>query len=212
MSHNDEKIAVKTPVVEDLSLSYNTIPFNGSLLKPNKYRQDAGPKVDEAWNNLGINYRGIVVPEALAVKSGIEEDQVKISEKYGGGYPGNVEGLHHLHCLNLLRQGLWYNYNYYQEKGEGAFKNEVSILKLHVSHCLDILRQQLMCTVDIGIMGQVWVHPDAPDAYVDFNTKHKCRDYEAVRDWAEKRQIPVTVPDDFLQPPKEGDTVYSEYP
>jgi hypothetical protein len=38
-----------------------------------------------------------------------------------------------------------------------------------------------MCTVDIGVMGQVWIHPNAPEAYVDFNTKHQCRDFEVVR-------------------------------
>jgi hypothetical protein len=26
-------------------------------------------------------------------------DQVKINQKYGGGFPANVEGLHQLHCL-----------------------------------------------------------------------------------------------------------------
>jgi hypothetical protein len=39
------------------------------------------------------------VPEAEAAQSGLTPDQVKINPKYGGGYPANVEGLHHLHCL-----------------------------------------------------------------------------------------------------------------
>lgn len=43
--------------------------------------------------------RHIVVPSSLAEKSGLQPSQVQISEKYGGGYPANVEGLHHLHCL-----------------------------------------------------------------------------------------------------------------
>jgi hypothetical protein len=73
------------------------------------------------------------VPESEAEKSGIAKDQVKIREKYGGGYPGNVEGLHHLHCLNLLRQTSFYNYDYYKKLGEGAFKNEEPIVKVHVS-------------------------------------------------------------------------------
>ncbi|KAJ8060844.1 hypothetical protein OCU04_009928 [Sclerotinia nivalis] len=190
--HSAEKICTDyvsqySPVVEDLRLSYTTTAFNGSLLKPNEYRQDAGPEVDAAWDNLGINYRGVVIPAAFAARSGIETDQVKINEKYGGGYPANLEGLKQLRCLNLLRQGLWYNFDYYQKKGEGAFKNDSPKLKLHVSHCLDLLRQQLMCTVDIGVMGQVWVHPETPEAYVDFNTKHRCRDFDAVRDWAKER-------------------------
>jgi len=34
-----------------------------------------------------------------APESGFKPDQVKINPKYGGGFPANVEGLHHLHCL-----------------------------------------------------------------------------------------------------------------
>lgn len=139
-------------------------------------------------------------------------DQAKINAKYGGGYPANVEGLHHLHCLNLLRQSLWYNYDYYHDREEGAFKNDDFIVMLHVSHCLDILRQQLMCTVDVGVMGQVWIYPESPEAYVDFNTKHMCRNFEAVRRWAEERQMPENVPEDWLEPPKEGDRIYEEMP
>jgi hypothetical protein len=87
---------------------------------------------------------------SLAQKSGLAHDQVKINQKYGSGYHANIEGLHHLHCLNLLRQRLWYNYDYYHSLGEGAFKNEDYIVKFHMSHCLDIIRQQLMCTIDVG--------------------------------------------------------------
>ena len=64
-----------------------------------------------------------------------------------------------------------------------------------------------MCTVDIGVLGQIWVHPDSPEAFVDFNTRHMCRDFEAVRSWAEKRQMPDEVPEDWLQPPRWGDVL-----
>jgi hypothetical protein len=80
---------------------------------------------------------------------GLAPDQVRARKQYGGGYPANVEGLHQLHCLvssldqrgkcdidegmqNLLRQSLYYNYEYYLDKGEGAFKNEDYIVKKHV--------------------------------------------------------------------------------
>jgi hypothetical protein len=197
--------------------------------------------------------RAVAVPHDEALKAGILPDQVKIREKYGGGFPANVEGLHHLHCLvtesarfegpnnsrairtflgnqNLLRQSLYYNFEYYHSKGKGAFKNPDHILRFHVcmfsfsslkanvqaemssAHCLDILRQQLMCIVDIGVLGQVWWNKQAPTAYVDFNTKHKCRNFDAVRQWAEEHQMPEGVPLDYLQPPELEDTVYDEIP
>lgn len=185
------------------------------------------------------------MPVEQAKQSGLAPDQVSINEKYGGGYPANVEGLHQLHCLvsgrtksrdpnanaiikNLLRQTLHWNYDYYHGLGQGAFKNDDFIVRRHTSkytppygwyivlsrlaHCLDIIRQQLMCTVDIGVLGQVWLYPQRPEAYVDFNTQHRCRNFEDVRRWAEENQLPENVPDDFLARPKRGDRVYEEIP
>lgn len=74
-----------------------------------------------------------MVPSHLAGKAGLSQSQVQIADKYGSGFPANVEGLHHLHCLNLLRQALYYNFDYYHDKGEGAFKNDDRILMVHVS-------------------------------------------------------------------------------
>lgn len=68
-----------------------------------------------------------------------------------------------------------------------------------------------MCTVDTGVLGQVWWNLDEPEPFVDFNTKHQCRNFEAVRKWAEERQMPEDVPADYLQPPSEGD-VLAEIP
>ncbi|KAI9370174.1 hypothetical protein BJX61DRAFT_544885 [Aspergillus egyptiacus] len=201
-----------SPVLSDVPIKYHRQQFNGSLLKENIFRQDAGPEVDAAWDSLGINYRPIRVPVEEAAKSGIAADQVHINPKYGGGYPANVEGLHHLHCLNLLRQTLYYNYDYYHARGEGAFKNNDFIVRRHVSHCLDILRQQLMCTIDTGVLGQVWLYPDHPKAFVDFNTEHQCRNFDEIRAWAERNQLPGDTPGDFLLPPGDGDRVFEAVP
>lgn len=72
-----------------------------------------------------------------------------------------------------------------------------------------------MCTIDVGVLGQVWFQPDAdelPGAFVDFNTRHTCRNFEAVRQWAEERQMPEDVPDDWLEPPKPGDRIWDTVP
>jgi len=113
---------------------------------------------------------------------------------------------------NLLRQSLSWNYDYYHALGKGAFKNDDHILRVHVTHCLDIIRQQLMCTVDVGVLGQVWLYPNEPRAYVDFNTRHMCRNFEAIRQWAEVNQLPEDTPEDYLQPPRVGDRIYAEIP
>jgi hypothetical protein len=113
-------ITLIAPILKEVDTSIHTVQFNGSLLKENIFRQDAGPEVDAAWASLGvhckpprflrltINYdpktyilldRSLAVPSSEAAKAGLKPDQVQINDKYGGGFPANVEGLHHLHCL-----------------------------------------------------------------------------------------------------------------
>ncbi|KZM23738.1 uncharacterized protein EKO05_0005702 [Ascochyta rabiei] len=207
-------ISEYSPIVKEADMTFGQVRFNGSFLKINAFRQDAGPEVDAAWKSLGADFSAVRIPASEAALSNIRLDQVKIKEKYGGGYPANVEGLHHLHCLNLLRKSLPWNIKYYKAMGMGPFANDDHILKSHVTHCLDIIRQQLMCNVDVGVLGQVWYQPPDSDIepFVDFNTIHTCRNFEAVRDWAEKHQLPNETPEDFLEGPKEGDRVYLEVP
>jgi len=69
-----------------------------------------------------------------------------------------------------------------------------------------------MCTVDMGVLGQVWWDKEQPKAYPDFNTRHKCRDFEAVRQWAEKHQAPTEVPSDYLKAPLSFKSVYASIP
>jgi hypothetical protein len=69
-----------------------------------------------------------------------------------------------------------------------------------------------MCTVDIGVLGQIWWNREEPIAYVDFNTRHKCRNFHAVRQWAFEHQAPEEVPVDYLKPPKSLDDVYETMP
>ncbi|TQS34564.1 hypothetical protein Golomagni_05046 [Golovinomyces magnicellulatus] len=205
-----------SPIEDEVDNSYHSVHFNGSLMKENIFRLPAGPEVDAAWESLGVNSnqkdRALAVPEGQATKAGFRSSQVQINPKYGGGYPANVEGLHHLHCLNLVRQALYYNVNYYRALGTGAFANNDFIVQHHVSHCLDILRQQLMCTPNTSLLGQVWWDRKAPKAFVDFNTEHKCRNFEAIRAWAEERQLSEEVHKDFLQPPKKKEEIYEEIP
>ena len=97
-------------------------------------------------NNIPVG--PIIVSDALAMKSGLGKDHVRIKDKYGGGYPVFVEGLHQLHCLvcnvyptfmrrlmsnqNLLRQSLFYNYDYYHSRAEEAFSDPPDVQRWHI--------------------------------------------------------------------------------
>lgn len=69
-----------------------------------------------------------------------------------------------------------------------------------------------MCTVDTGVLGQVWVNPEKPMPFVDFNTKHTCKNFDAIRQWAEANQLPEATPKDFLERPMDGGRIYAEIP
>jgi hypothetical protein len=43
------------PVLSHVPVKYHRQRFNGSLLKENVFRREAGPEVDAAWEALGLN-------------------------------------------------------------------------------------------------------------------------------------------------------------
>lgn len=95
---------------------------------------------------------------------------------------------HHLHCVNLLRQSLHWNFDYYSARGEGPFSNAPDIVKTHVNHCVDILRQVIMCQPDTGVFGQYWVE-EIEEPFVDFRTNHMCKNVEDMIGWVLENQV-----------------------
>lgn len=52
------------------------------------------------WQRLiQLPDRALRVPVEDREAAGIPPNHVQINPRYGGGFPANVEGLHHLHCL-----------------------------------------------------------------------------------------------------------------
>ncbi|KAG9506674.1 hypothetical protein J7337_000208 [Fusarium musae] len=192
-----------SPVLKDVAIKYHEQPFDGNFMEENDFRKNGSAKVDEAWESLGVDYRPGVISYEDGIASGLTDAHVQVSPEHGGGFIVNVEGMHHLHCLNLVRKSLYFNYDHYKALGGHAFKNDGEVFRLHVTHCLDTIRQVLMCNVDTGVLGQVWYDRKNPSAFPDFNTKHTCKNYEDIKKWSEKLQAPPpgTLPPDFLADP-----------
>lgn len=85
------------------------------------------------------------------------------------------------HSQNFLRQ---YTYKEYYETTVPAFTDGPELLRMHLDHCVDMLRQVVMCSADVTLLTGVWVE-GYPRLSADFNTLHKCRDYEAIMRWNE---------------------------
>ncbi|KAJ8061659.1 hypothetical protein OCU04_009460 [Sclerotinia nivalis] len=203
-----------SPILDNVDIKYETVRFNGSLFTNTIYREDPSPEVDEAWYNLGTKYKAMIIPIEDAPRAGISLDHFRVDEKDGGpGYPATVEALHQLHCLNLLRQGLYYNSEYYHKLGEGPFKNEEYVLKAHINHCLDTIRQRLMCSADTGAHPYLWAKSGKnAHLYPDFNRDFKCKNFDAIRQFAEEHQAPWREDGELDVQPKEGEVILPGIP
>lgn len=57
----------------------------------------------------------------------------------------------------------------------------------HLDHCIDMLRQKIMCDADISVITYNW-YDDSDYPIAKFDTQHKCRDFNALQDWARERR------------------------
>ncbi|KAJ5279202.1 hypothetical protein N7478_004574 [Penicillium angulare] len=104
--------------------------------------------------------------------------QGKTFEKPGGWSIVSIDVFHQLHCLNLLRQGLYPDY-YTKHDPEPEYT-------IHRNHCLDHIRQALMCHVDVTPIPVIWAEKEGRP-YNDFQVEHTCRNFGKVKEWAKAR-------------------------
>ena len=103
-----------------------------------------------------------------------------------------LEVFHQLHCLRLVRQYTYKDYYANLTSPPQAFTDSEAVLRKHVDHCIDMIRQVLMCHSDVTIVTHSWV--DAYETpFPDFNTWHKCRDFQKINDFAAEAAIDVDI-------------------
>ncbi|KIM98388.1 hypothetical protein OIDMADRAFT_167208 [Oidiodendron maius Zn] len=195
-AHCASHTSVWSPVVGDKNLKFETVFFNSTLYGSSNsiYRQKPSREVDEAWNALGLDLPPMLLTSEEAVKSGVSLDRVRVEEKDGGpGYPVIVEGFHNIHCLNLLRQALYFNADKYHDWKEGAWSNDEETLQKHIGHCVDMLRIVLMCTADTGVHPFVWAKNSnngsiPPHVFPDFQRSHKCKNFDTILQQTRKKK------------------------
>jgi hypothetical protein len=151
-----------------------------NITRDNKF-VGAGPEVDKAWREISYDMGDQWVPKAALPKLG-EESSLLVDHPVTGeeGYRVGMEVFHQLHCLNLLRR---VTYKDYYEPLGGEFGKGPEALQRHTDHCLEVLRLNLQCNADIGLFTFYMVEGD-PLAWPQLNSKHVCRNFENVRQWA----------------------------
>ncbi|KAF4609846.1 hypothetical protein G7Y89_g15777 [Cudoniella acicularis] len=186
----DDHMPMYSPALEAVKNTGHYQRFDGSFATPNPFKGTPNPSIDEHWNGITYGDGGVISisAETLHAVNASAEYSVKLSPEIGGGYMASVEALHQLHCLDLLRQASYEDY--YKDKAE-AWNDSPQTLRYHIDHCIDNLRQKMMCDADAGILTYVWVK-DHPAPFPDFSVQHKCRDFNALKDWVTEHQIFTT--------------------
>jgi hypothetical protein len=152
------------------------------------YRGRPSPELDAAWERVSSQAPVPVNREDILAQGKDPDDVAKWPEEFGFGpkaYIGGIDVFHQIHCLNVLRKHLHFNYDYYYA-GKRMNKHH----ELHVGHCVHLLLQNIMCTGNVDIYPHFWA--DAVDnAAPDFDINHKCRDFEAILKWHEDHAVPL---------------------
>jgi hypothetical protein len=163
--------------------------FNGTLDFPSIYRGPPNPELDAAWARIA----GDVLPTRMSLEEILKAGEadtpskVKYPAKLDGDFMVSMEAPHQLHCLNLLRKATWPEY---YRPADISFQDEPWIIRMHLDHCIEMIRQNIMCNADVTMITWDWVEGhDIP--YPNFNTRHQCRNYEKILDWADTHAVHI---------------------
>lgn len=184
------------PILEQLDLNISLKTINGRFRDHDSpWRQPPSLEVDAAWDRIsaeGIELIGISRDEIT--KSGKDPSVcLKIPtpwDQNAGEHPyiAQIDVFHQIHCLDMVRKEVF---------SEHYFKDitRTELRTAHVNHCIHIILQNLMCNADVGMITHNWVrnelYPIEPKTrpFEDFNLVKKCRDFDALLDWAQERGI-----------------------
>ncbi|KAI9881204.1 MAG: hypothetical protein M1830_007182 [Pleopsidium flavum] len=202
-----KKLSSYPPGLDILDDNYQTVQFSGHRTK---YRGPPNEEVDAAWAQL-TKFGVFNLDHETLQKINAPEYAVKLPESSGGGYMAVFEYIHHLHCLNTLRQTIYPEY--YRNRSASFMRTPENAAK-HLGqsthhplqpqlpftppppppyqlltpplsqkdHCIDTLRQKLMCDADINVITYNW-YDDSDYPVANFDIPHKCRDFEKLQDW-----------------------------
>ncbi|KAF9885961.1 hypothetical protein FE257_012136 [Aspergillus nanangensis] len=167
------------------SVEYETITYRGAQDDDNPYKGHPSPELDAAWGQLTEVRHVSISPEIMAAINKSSSNAVQLPD---GNYLGATEVFHQLHCLNLIRQHSYKEYYEVDGRRPPGLTDSQATLRHHLDHCIDILRQNIMCYGDTSVITHNWVQ-GFQFPYPNFNTKHKCRNFDKIVEWEKNHQI-----------------------
>ncbi|KAI1119431.1 hypothetical protein F5Y14DRAFT_395268 [Nemania sp. NC0429] len=181
-----ERLTVWSPAFEAVEVV--DVQFQNSFMEKSIYRGPPTIEREKAWLDLW-DFGPINVPydklDVLNKSSEVEWKRTK--PEAGGGVIGSLEVFHHLHCLDLIRR---YTYrDHWDYSKSPAWDGTPQQILNHVDHCINSLRLLIQCKADIDLY-LVKVDTRTPLGIdPDFNTKHKCVNFEKIHQWAKEHEL-----------------------
>ncbi|KAI1197114.1 hypothetical protein F5X97DRAFT_344061 [Nemania serpens] len=176
-------------------IEYQLLEPNNSFAHESPYRGPPTPELESAWTKLWL-HGSIRFPEDKLhlINRTVDLGNNRTLKSWHdgkGGYHGQLEVHHQLHCLNLIRQYTWRDwYRRHPEivRMSGDMLSSDIESRMHTDHCIEALRLALMChgdtTPSIGILD-----PKAPRGQMaDFSPLLKCRDFDKIQEWSVENQ------------------------
>ncbi|KAK2747201.1 hypothetical protein FQN55_005196 [Onygenales sp. PD_40] len=182
-----------SPVLDDIEIPTYTAEMNGTFYpppNPDLGRQEPSPENDEAWE-FYEKIRTHVISREDIIRLGKDPDATaRFEDEYWGfgpnAYMAQLDVMHQIHCLNLLRKAAFATYPGYEPSG----MDEPDSKKwwIHASHCVDMLLQNIKCNANTDLITLAWVGRTRK-LWPNFNVRHKCRDFEAISKWNQDNAV-----------------------
>ncbi|KAI0595201.1 hypothetical protein F4775DRAFT_595552 [Biscogniauxia sp. FL1348] len=188
-------------MIENGIIEYYETNFENDFAHQTKYRGPPTEELEEAWYELW-NRGSIEVPLDGAARLNKSDLRLKhVDFDQNRGYIAILEVFHQLHCLNSIRQYTWKGYyegnlrEWLQLPGhDDAVDSNFTDLqnvgeRMHIDHCIETLRLQLMCNADVTPLFLVVDESSGLGSSADFNTHHKCRNWDNILKWQDEHNI-----------------------
>ncbi|KAF2646046.1 hypothetical protein P280DRAFT_512253 [Massarina eburnea CBS 473.64] len=173
-----------SPANEALSYHPRRIWQDGDL--PSRFEKPPSPELDQEWEDLltGQNIR--ISPDEMHTLGENLTNRVQLED---GNYLGLMSVWHNLHCLDILRKVVNWEY-YFPRLTEEERGTEVWSVG-HLNHCIERIRTDLVCHADVAVWIPEWApkahHPDG--MVMKANGRTTCVDWEGLDAWARKRAL-----------------------
>ncbi|KAG8422226.1 hypothetical protein J3459_010565 [Metarhizium acridum] len=169
--------------------------FDNDFAHPSKYRGPPTLELQQTWNDLwGVRGVGVGKDDLQKLnKSDVDQYiQIQGSDPNNPTYGAAVEALHQLHCVNVIRQYTWPLEMYDKSWGKlyPSDLEDTATARVHVDHCIETLRLSLMCYADVTPVLLMYDEA-AGGRRTDFNTHHKCRNFQKIMDYIDEHGVQV---------------------